>query len=116
MSPATPTPHARACQAAQALVESALVLPLVVTRSLGILQLVLYAHAQDVLLSAVVEGARVAAEDGRGLAEGDARARAVVTAGLGTSVDPVHIEGAEDADLVIVRADARLRPVLPIPL
>src|SRR4051794_18996960 len=73
-------------RAAQALVESALVLPLVVTLSLGVLQVVLYAHAHDVLTSAVQEGARLAAEDGRRLDEGYARAEALVRAGLGTSV------------------------------
>jgi len=53
--------------AAQALVESALVLPLVLTLSLGVLQVVLYAHAHTVLTSAAQEGARLAAEDGRGV-------------------------------------------------
>ena len=50
---------------AQALVESALVLPFVVTLSLGVLQVVLYVHARDVLVTSVQEGARLAAEDGR---------------------------------------------------
>jgi Flp pilus assembly protein TadG len=102
--------------AAQALVESALVLPLLIVLSLGILQVVLYAHARDVLTSAVQEGARLAAEDGRGLDEGDARARALVTAGLGASVEPVHLNATEDDDVVTLRADARLRPILPLPL
>ena len=75
-------------RAAQVLVESALVLPLMLTVSLGTLQFVLYAHARDVLTSAAQEGARLAAEDGRGLDEGLARARALIAAGLGASVDP----------------------------
>jgi hypothetical protein len=102
--------------AAQALVESALVLPLVIMLSLGVLQLVLYAHARDVLTSAVQEGARLAAEDGRGLDEGYARAKALVNAGLGTSVDPVRLDGTLGADVVALRVDARLRPILPLPL
>jgi len=102
--------------AAQALVESALVLPLVILLSLGVLQVVLYAHARDVLTSAVQEGARLAAEDGRTLDEGYARAEALVTAGLGASVEPVRLNGSVGSDVVALRVDASLRPILPLPL
>lgn len=101
---------------AQALVESALVLPLVVTLALGVLQVVLYAHAHDVLTSAAQEGARLAAEDGRGLDDGFARARALIAAGLGSSVDPIRLDGGLDDELVAVHIDASLRPILPLPL
>ena len=101
---------------AQALVESALVLPLILTLSLGVVQVVLYAHARDVLTSAAQEGARLAAEDGRGLDEGFARARALIAAGLGTSVDPVRVDGGADDELVAVYVDGALRPILPLPL
>src|ERR1700730_17957286 len=96
-------------RAAQALVESALVLPLAIMLSLGVLQVVLYTHARDVLTSAVQEGARLAAEDGRGLDEGYARAGALVTAGLGTSVEPVRLEGTSCADVGGLRLDAPVR-------
>jgi len=102
--------------AGQALVESALGLPLMLLLSLGVLQVVLYAHARDVLTSAVQEGARLAAEDGRGLDEGYARSRALVSAGLGTSVEPVRLDGNLDNDNVAVRVNASLRPILPLPL
>ena len=101
---------------AQALVESALVLPLMLTLSLGVLQVVLYAHARDVLTSAAQEGARLAAEDGRGLDEGYARARALIAAGLGSSVDPVRLDGGADDELVAIHIDAALRPILPLPM
>jgi hypothetical protein len=101
--------------AAQALVEFALVLPLMLTLSLGMLQVVLYAHARDVLISAAQEGARLAAEDGRGLDEGYARATALIAAGLGTSVEPVRLGGGMDDELVAMRIDAALRPILPLP-
>jgi hypothetical protein len=101
--------------AAQALVESALVLPLILTLSLGVLQVVLYAHARDVLISAAQEGARLAAEDGRGLDDGMVRARTLIAAGLGTSVDPVRLDGGADDELVALRVDAALRPILPLP-
>src|SRR3984893_7123086 len=93
---------------AQALVESALVLPLMLTLALGVLQVVLYVHARDVLSSAAQEGARLAAEDGRGLDEGYARARALIAAGLGSSVDPVRLDGGIDSELVALRIDASL--------
>src|ERR1700732_4660941 len=102
--------------AAQALVESALVLPLVIMLSLGVVQVVLYAHARDVLTSAAQEGARLAAEDGRGLDEGFARARALIAAGVGASVDPVQLDGGADDELVAVQVNAALRPILPLPL
>jgi hypothetical protein len=103
-------------RAAQALVETALVLPLLLSLSLGMLQVVLYVHAHDVLISAAQEGARLAAEDGRGLDEGYARARALIAAGLGTSVDPVRLDGGMDDELVALHIHAALRPILPLPL
>jgi hypothetical protein len=98
------------------LVESALVFPLVITLSLAVLQVVLYAHARDVLVSAVQEGARLAAEDGRSLDEGYARAQVLVGAGLGTSVELVVLDGRVDDEFAVLRVDAHLRPVLPLPL
>ena len=99
---------------AQALVEFALVVPLLVGLSMGILQLVLYAHARDVVISSVQEGTRLAAEDGRGLEEGFARTRALIVAGLGTELDPLAIDGNIDADLVRIHVRAGLLPLLPL--
>ena len=99
---------------AQALVEFALVIPLVISLTFGVLQLVLYAHARDVVIGSAQEAARLSAEDGRGLDEGYARARALVIAGLGTSLDSLTISGSMDADVVRVRMEAGLRPVLPL--
>ena len=95
--------------------EFALVVPLVHREfTLGtVLQVVLYAHARDVVTSAAQEGARLSAEDGRGLDEGYARARALLTAGLGASLEPLTIGGTLDADIVRVRIDAGLQPILP---
>jgi hypothetical protein len=104
------------CSPGQALVESALVLPLLITLALGVLQVVLYAHARGVLTSAAQEGARLAAEDGRGLNDGYARAESLVTAGLGSSVDPVRLDGRFEAEVVSVSVDAHMRPILPLPL
>ena len=100
--------------AAQALVEFALVLPLVVALTLGVLQVVLYAHARDVVISSVQEAARLSAEDGRGLDEGYARARSLMSAGLGDSLQPMAIDGQMDADLVVMQVDTALQPILPV--
>ncbi len=99
---------------AQALVEFALVVPLVVSLTLGVLQVVLYAHARDVVISSAQEAARLSAEDGRGLDDGYARARALLTAGLGASLDPLTISGGMDSEVVRVRIDAGLQPILPV--
>src|SRR5689334_3614560 len=93
---------------AQALVESACVFPLAVALSLGVLQVVLYVHARDVLLTAVQEGARLAAEDGRVLEEGTERAQELVSAGLGHSVDPLRLRADADDEVVTLEADAGL--------
>jgi Flp pilus assembly protein TadG len=99
---------------AQALVEFALVAPLVFSLFFGALQLVLYAHARDVVTSSVQEAARLSAEDGRGLDEGYTRARALIGAGLGTSLDAVKLSGSMDAEVVRMGVDATLRPILPL--
>jgi hypothetical protein len=99
---------------AQALVEFALVVPLMIGVCLGALQVVLYAHARDVAITSVQDAARLSAEDGRGLDEGYARARALVSAGLGSSLDPLAIAGSMDADLVSMRIDATLQPIVPL--
>jgi TadE-like protein len=106
--------HRSRPRVAQALVEFALVVPLLVGLSFGILQLMLYAHARDVVTSSVQEGARLAAEDGRGLDEGFARTRSMLSAGLGAGLEPLAIDGSLDPDTVHVRVDAGLVPILPL--
>jgi Flp pilus assembly protein TadG len=100
----------------QALVETALVMPLLIALSLGVLQVALYAHARDVLLSAAQEGARLAAEDGRSLDDGLARMTDLARAGLGTTVEPLHVAAGGDPDVVEITIDTSLSPILPLPL
>jgi Flp pilus assembly protein TadG len=102
--------------AAQALVETALVLPLLLMLSLGLLQVALYAHARDVLLGAVQEGARLAAEDGRTLDDGLARVGDLTRAGLGSSVEPLLTHARADSDVVEITVDTQLRPIVALPL
>jgi TadE-like protein len=101
-------------RAAQALVEFALVLPLMLTVSLGAVQLTLYAHARDVLVSSVQEGARLAAQDGRTIDEGELRAHTLIAAGLGATVDVQSVTGTRDGEIVSVAIDASVRPIVPV--
>jgi hypothetical protein len=94
----------------------AMVFPLLLTLALGLLQVTLYIHARDVLLAAVQEGARLAAEDGRSLEDGYQRARVLARAGLGSAVEPLEPRGRLDPELVEMRIDAALRPILPLPI
>jgi Flp pilus assembly protein TadG len=97
------------------MVETALVLPVLLAMSLGVLQLALYAHAYNVLVTATQEGARLAGEDGRTLHEGWDRARELVTVGLRDAVEPIVLGGRQTDDLVELTATTRLRPILPLP-
>jgi Flp pilus assembly protein TadG len=107
---------ARRGAAAQALVETALIFPLFVALSLGLLQVALYAHARDVLLGAAQEGVRLAAEDGRSLDDGLERVNDLTRAGLGSTVEPLRTQAHRDAEVVEITIDTRLSPVLPLPL
>jgi hypothetical protein len=100
----------------QAIVEAALVLPLLLTVSLGLLQVALYAHARDVLLVAAQEGARLAAEDGRGPHDALERVRDLANAGLGATVEPLDTEAVADLDTVQVTIGTHLRPIVPLPI
>ena len=101
--------------AGQALVEAALVMPLLMFMTLGVLQVVLYAHARDVLLAATQDGARLAAEDGGTLAAGYTRIQSLSAAGLGSSVQPLQLRCRCDADHVDISRDTTLRPIVPLP-
>jgi TadE-like protein len=101
--------------AGQALVEAALVMPVLILMTLGVLQVVLYAHARDVLLAATQDGARLAAEEGGTLTAGYARVQSLATAGLGSSVQPLQMHCRCDADHVDLSLDTALRPIVPLP-
>jgi len=100
----------------QALVESALTFPLLLALVLGVLQVALYFHARDVLVAAAQDGARLAAEEGGAPAEGVARARLLIAAGLGSSVTEPWVDARADEDEVALHVSADLRPIVPIPM
>ena len=64
-------------------VELALVMPVLLVVLLGAVQFALISHAQAVVETAADEGARLAASAGVSPYAGDARARQVLTSGLG---------------------------------
>jgi Flp pilus assembly protein TadG len=96
-----------------ALIETAVVLPVLLMVILGLLQFALYAHAQHVVAVAVQSGARLAAADGAGIQEGVSHTQAILDAGLGTSADNVAVQGRDGGDTVVVEAHAHLRLIIP---
>jgi Flp pilus assembly protein TadG len=97
----------------QALVETALAFPLLVAVALGVLQLVLFAHAQHVVTAAVQDGARVAAAEDRTPGDGLVHAQALLRAGLGAGAGDVTLSADGDADAVVLEARGHLRLVIP---
>jgi Flp pilus assembly protein TadG len=96
-----------------AVVEAAVSLPLLAMVTLALVQFALFVHAGHVAAAAAQDGARVAASDGRTVAEGVAHAHALLEAGLGRSIGEVSVRGAEQGDLVVVEVSGRLRMVVP---
>ena len=105
--------HVRSRRSGQALVEAAVTFPLLLMSAFGLVQFALFAHAQTVVTGAVQDGARVAASEDRSLADGLARTRALLEAGLGRSVDGVSVSGSEGSEVVAVEAQGRLRLIIP---
>lgn len=69
-----------------------------------LVQLSVWLWARDVVVNAVDEGARLAAESGRPVGEGAARARSVLRDGLGGTAGRFDVAAAQDGDTVVVRA------------
>jgi Flp pilus assembly protein TadG len=97
----------------QAMLESALVFPVLVLLLLGILQLGLWYHAEFVVRTACQEGARVASAENGTLAEGLQRTRALLIAGLGRTGARVTVQGRVDDARATVSARGALPTLLP---
>jgi hypothetical protein len=83
-------------------------LPLLVLLVIVLLQGALYVHALHVVASAAREGARAAAADGATVADGEARARALLGAGLGHAGSDLLVQVGEDADDVRVEVSGSM--------
>lgn len=97
----------------QSMVEVAVAFPLLLMVALGLLQFALFYHAQNVVIGAVQDGARVAASEDRTIAEGVARAEVLLRAGLGQSSDGVSVRGIDGGDAIAIEAQGRLRAIIP---
>ncbi len=97
------------------MVEFALVMPLVLVLALAVAQLALFLYERNVVMGSLSEGARVAAAEGRTVADGERAAGALLRQSLGGRVAaavPVH--GAVEGGLVVMRTDGVLPSLLPV--
>lgn len=98
------------------IVEFLAVALITVAAMMVLIQMAVWLWARNVAVNAADEGARTAAEMGRSLGDGEARARSVLHDGLGGSANRFQIAVAQDRDAVVVRADdvaPRIVPFLP---
>lgn len=96
-------------------VELAIVAPALMLLVLGVLQFGLWYHAQSVVETAALEGARVAAaEDGTAVA-GRTRALEVLQEGLGQAAEDEGATVLIGQDAARVEVTAQLPGLLPIP-
>jgi Flp pilus assembly protein TadG len=86
---------------------------LVMFALMTIVQFSIWVFARNVVTNAADEGARLAAESGRSLGEGEARARAVLRDGLGVGASRFEVAGAQDGDAVVVRARGAAPTIVP---
>ncbi len=99
-----PAPLDRKASPGYSTLEFAGVLVLVLTLIVGLMQVVVYVHARDVVKAAVQEGARVASSEGRSTKDGAAQAQALLEAGLGRSGERFRVVGIDEEDRVVMRA------------
>jgi hypothetical protein len=69
-----------------------------------LLQLAMWLWTRNVVVNAVDEGARVAAESGREIGAGADRTRSVLHDGLGGSAARFEVAGMQAGDAVVIRA------------
>jgi hypothetical protein len=89
---------------------------LVAAAVMVLLQMALWVWCRNVAVNAADEGARTAAEQGRPLADGEARTRSVLRDGIGGSGDRFEVRAAQDGGTVVVVASGdapRVVPFLP---
>lgn len=94
---------------AQAMVEVAIVFPILVVLTAAVVQFGFWMHAETVANAAVSEGARVAASRGGTLAQGQVVAQSTLRDGLGSSSAPhFFLSGAQSATSVELRVDGSI--------
>jgi len=98
-----------------AAIELAIVAPALMLLVLGVLQFGLWYHAQNVVETAALEGARVAAAEDGTAGAGKARALEVLQEGLGQAAEDEGATASIDQDAARVEVTAQLPGLLPIP-
>ena len=96
-------------------VELAIVAPALMLLVLGVLQFGLWYHAQNVVETAALEGARVAAAEEGTAGAGETRALEVVQQGLGHAAVDQGATASVDQETAHVQVTAQLSALLPIP-
>jgi Flp pilus assembly protein TadG len=107
-----------------AVVDFVFVSVLLVLLLFGVLQVAVYFYARNIVAASTSDGARFAATAGTPAAAGAARARALMSSGLGASVTravrctaTAERDGASGLPVTTVRCAGRMRAfLLPIPL
>ena len=97
----------------QAVVEAAVAFPVLLMVALGLLQFALFYHAENVMIGAVQDGARVAASGDRTLADGVSITQGILRAGLGQSAAGVAVQGIDGGDAIAIEARGHLRMIIP---
>ena len=105
---------ARAGERGAAVVEFALVSAVAMVLALSLAQLALFLWERNALMGSLSEGARVAATDGRSVADGRRVAIELLRQAAGGRVArAVPIEGVESGGVVLLRAEGTLPSLVP---
>jgi Flp pilus assembly protein TadG len=109
-----PRPDGRAAERGAAVVEFVLVSVVALALAMAVAQLGLFLWERNALMGSVSEGARVAATEGRGVADGRRVATELLRRSAGTRVaSAVPIEGTEAGGVVTLRAQGTLPSFVP---
>ena len=109
-----PRPEGGAAERGAAVVEFVLVSALALLLAMGVAQLGLFLWERNAVMGSVSEGARVAATEGRSVADGRRVATELLRQAAGTRVaSAVPIEGTEAGGLVVLRAEGTLPSFVP---
>jgi len=104
----------RSGERGSAVVEFVLVAAVAVTLALGVAQFALFLYERNVVMGALVEGARVGAAYGRGAGDGERAAATLVRQAVGGGVaGGVRIQARAEGDLVVLRAVGELPSFVP---
>jgi hypothetical protein len=94
-------------------VEFVLVSLMALTLALGVAQLALFLWERNAVMGSLSEGVRVAAAEGRTVAEGRRVATELLRRSVGGRAEGLSVSGEEAGGLVVLRAQGTLPSLLP---